>query len=165
MELRELFVKNLGELLGVEQVLEAEVLPQLVEQSTNDKLREALQDHARQTHEHAERVRRVFERLGEAPKTERSDVLVALRREHDLLVERVDDATLRDLVIASSAAHTEHYEISGYHTVISLAVGLGEPELVHLLDENLHEEEEALEKVEKSVPERLLGELAQRAAD
>ena len=164
MELRELFLKHLGELLGVEQTLEAEVLPQLVEQSSNEKLREALQDHVTKTRGHAARVERVFEQLGEAPKAERSDVLVALRREHDLLFERVDDATLRDLVIASSAAHTEHYEISAYHGAITLAVGLGEPELVHLLEENLHEEEEALEKVEKSVPERLLGQLAQRAA-
>ena len=164
MELRELFVKNLGELLGVEQTLEMEVLPQLVEQTSNDKLREALQDHAAKTHTHVARVERAFEELGETPKAERSDVLVALRREHDLLFERVDGATLRDLVIASSATHTEHYEISAYHSMISLAIGLGEPELVHLLEENLHEEEEALEKLEKAVPERLLGQLAQRAA-
>ena len=164
MDLRELFVKNLGELLSVEATLAGEVLPQLVEQSTNDKLREALSDHIPQTREHVERIERAFARLGARPKPETSEVLPALRRQHDLLVERVDDPTLRDLVVASSAAHTEHHEISAYHAVISLAVGLGEPDVVHELEQNLHEEEEALEKVEKSVPERLLGELAQREA-
>ena len=164
MELRELFLKNLGEILSVEETLAADVLPQLMDQSTNDRLREALAEHIPQTREHAERVKHVFAQLGAKPKSETSHVLIGLRRQHELLIERVDDPTLRDLVIASSAAHTEHHEISAYHSVISLAVGLGEPELVHELDQNLHEEEEALDKVEKSVPERLLGELAQRAA-
>ena len=164
MELRELFVKNVGELLGVEQTLEAEVLPQLAAQSSNDKLREALQEHTVQTAGHVTQLERVFEALGERPKPEMSHVLTGLRREHDLLVERVADPQLRDLVIASSAAHTEHYEISAYHSVITLAVALGEPDLVKLLEPNLHEEEEALDKVEKSVPERVLGEIAQRSA-
>ncbi len=163
MELRDLFVKTIGELLGVEQTLERDVLPQLAEQSANDKLREALQEHAVQTAGHVARLEQVFEAVGETPKPESSHVLTGLRREHDLLVERVTDPPLRDLVIASSAAHTEHYEISAYHSAVTLAVGLGEPELVKLLAENLREEEEALDKVEKSVPERLLGELAQRS--
>ena len=162
MDLRDLFVKNLAELLSVEQTLEAEVLPQLVEQASNEKLREALEHHAAQTHTHVAQVKSAFEQLGETPRTETSHVLVGLRRQHDFLIERLEEPTLRDLVVASSAAHTEHHEISAYHSVITLAVALGEPDVVHLLERNLHEEEEALEKVEKSVPERLLGELAPR---
>jgi ferritin-like metal-binding protein YciE len=162
VELRELFVKTLGEVLGVEQTLERDVLPQLAGEASHEKLREALQEHAVQTAGHVTRLERVFAELGEPAKPEASQVLTGLRRTHDLLVERVPDPPLRDLVIASSAAHTEHYEISAYHSALTLAVGLAEPELVKLLADNLREEEEALDKVEKSIPERLLGELAQR---
>jgi ferritin-like metal-binding protein YciE len=83
-----------------------------------------------------------------------------LRRQHDELFRAIQDPALRDLFNASAAAHTEHLEISAYHSVITLANILGEPEAVHLLEQNLHAEEEALEKAEKSIPERLTGELA-----
>lgn len=147
-------------MLCVEETLADEVLPKLREEVTEKHFREALDEHLDQTRMHAERVADVFKKLKERPQREESPALAGLRRKHDEHVREIADSKLRDLFCASSAAHTEHLEISSYHSLITLANALGEPEVVHLLDQNLHEEEEALEKVEKSLPERLVGQLA-----
>ena len=157
---RELFLQDLAEMLCVEETLAAEVLPQLRGEVTEKHFREALDEHLEQTRMHAERVADAFRKLKERPQREQSPALTGLRDKHDEHVREIADPRLRDLFCASSAAHTEHLEISSYHSLITLANALGEPEVVHLLDQNLHEEEEALEKVEKSLPERLIGQLA-----
>ena len=147
-------------MLWAEETLAGEVLPQLRDEVSEKHFREALDEHLDQTRMHAERVTEVFAKLKERPQRERSSALAALRLKHDDHMREIADPQLRDLFCASSAAHTEHFEISSYHSLITLANALGEPEVVHLLDQNLHDEEEALEKVEKSLPERLVGQLA-----
>jgi ferritin-like metal-binding protein YciE len=157
---RELFIQGLAEMLSVEETLAEEVLPKLREEVQEKHFREALDEHLAQTQMHAERLTEAFKKLKEKPQREQSPALAGLRRKHEATVREITDPTLRDLFCASSAAHTEHLEISSYHSLITLANLLGEPEIVHLLEENMHEEEEALEKVEKSLPERLVGQLA-----
>jgi ferritin-like metal-binding protein YciE len=160
VEPRDLFVALLGEMLTVEQTLADEVLPELREQVVDKHFREAVEEHIEQTRGHVDNVARVFAEIGEQPEREPSPALEGLRRQHDALVGRIDVPALRDLFNASAAAHTEHHEISAYHSLITLATILGEPEAVRLLEQNLHEEEETLEKLEKAIPERLTAELA-----
>ena len=160
MDPRALFVHQLSELLTIEQTLLDEVLPELHRQAAEKHFRKALDEHIAQTREHVTNLERVFEKIGEKPEKVESHGLAGLRRQHDRVVRALHDAALRDLFNASSAAHTEHLEISAYHSAITLANILGEPEAVRLLEQNLHSEEEALEKVEKTIPERLTGELA-----
>ena len=160
MDLRALFLHELSELLTVEQTLARELLPELREQVRDKRFCEALDEHISQTHEHASNLEQVFEQIGERPQQVASHGLAGLRRQHDDVIGEIENAPLRDLFNASSAAHTEHLEISAYHSAITLANILGEPEAVRLLERNLHDEEEALEKLEKSIPERLTGELA-----
>jgi ferritin-like metal-binding protein YciE len=155
-----LFIHQLSELLTVEQTLADEVLPDLREQVAEKHFREALDEHLAQTREHVSNLVRVFETIGANAHEVPSHGLGGLQRQHDDVVPEIQDPVLRDLFNASSAAHTEHLEISAYHSAITLANILGEPEAVRLLERNLHDEEEALEKVEKSIPERLSGELA-----
>ena len=160
MDPRTLFVHQLSELLTIEQTLLEEVLPELHRQGTEKHFREALDEHIAQTRDHVTNLELVFEKIGAKPEKVESHGLAGLRRQRDEVVRSLQDPALRDLFNASAAAHTEHLEISVYHSVITLANILGEPESVRLLERNLHDEEEALEKVEKSIPERLTGELA-----
>jgi ferritin-like metal-binding protein YciE len=160
MDTRAVFVHQLSELLTIEQTLADEVLPEMHRQVTERHFRKALDEHISQTREHIANLEAVFEQIGEMPEDVASHGLAGLRRQHDATVGTLPDAALQDLFNASSAAHTEHLEISAYHSVITLANILGEPEAVRLLERNLHDEEEALEKVEKSIPERLTAQLA-----
>jgi ferritin-like metal-binding protein YciE len=157
---RALFVENLAEMLTIEQTLAEEALPQLREQVAEKHFREALDEHIEQTRGHVANVERVFEQIGEKPRRATSYALDGLLRQHEEGIGEIEQSALRDLFAASSAAHTEHLEISAYHSLITLANILGEPEVVRLLERNLHDEEDALEKVEKSIPERLTGQLA-----
>ena len=160
MDPRALFVQNLAEMLTIEQTLADEVLPRLREQVAEKHFREALAEHLEQTREHVANLEQVFDKIGERRQRAVSHSLEGLRRQHADGIRTIEDPALRDLFNASSAAHTEHLEISAYHSLITLANILGEPGAVRLLERNLHDEEEALAKVEKSIPERLTGELA-----
>ena len=159
MDLRDIFLDDLGEMLEIERTLAESVLPDLHVQVRNAHFRDAIEEHLMQTSGHVANVEQVFEELGEKPTTVRSHGLEGLQRQHEESLGGVAGLVLRDLVHAAAAAHTEHYEISAYHSLIHAAELLGQPEAVRLLEQNLHEEEEALEKLEKSIPEKLSEEL------
>ena len=160
MEPRELFIQAIAQLMYVETALADEVLPDLRQQVSEPRFQRALDEHLEQTREHVARLEQVFEDIKVQAQREPTAAFDGLRRDHEQGVGRLTDRTLRDLFNASAAAHTEHFEISAYHSAISLAVVLGLPEAVKCLEQNLHEEEEALEKVEKAIPELLTGQLA-----
>ena len=154
MALRDLFLINLGEMLDVEQTLADEILPELHEDTT-EHFQEAIEEHIARTREHIVNVEQAFAVLKEDPRQRASRGLEGLRRQHQDAAAQIAAAEVRDLLHAASAAHTEHFEISAYHALITTAAMLGEPEVVRLLERNLHDEEEALAKLEKSIPERL----------
>jgi ferritin-like metal-binding protein YciE len=158
-EARELFVAELANMLYVEQQLADDVLPKLRSEVDDKHFREAIEEHAAQTHEHVEKIRTVFVVFDQQAAVGASPAFDGLVRHHDELAPRISRTQVRDLFHASSAAHVEHHEISAYHSLIKLAALLGEQRAVQLLEENLHHEEEALEKVEKAIPERLTTQL------
>ena len=52
------------------------------------------------------------------------------------------------MVLTGAAARVEHYEIAAYNGLIEMARGLGETEAADLLEQNLVQEQHALETVE-----------------
>jgi ferritin-like metal-binding protein YciE len=71
-----------------------------------------------------------------------------LEKEHDELTSEAS-ASLTDAIEAGAATRTEHYEIAAYQGLIAMARGLGEKEVVPLLQENLTQERETLRALEK----------------
>ncbi len=63
----------------------------------------------------------------------------------------------------SAAARTENYEIAAYEGLRRMAKAMGEDEAVELLDENLKQEKETLQEVEK-IATRLSNESAKEAS-
>jgi hydrogenase maturation protease len=118
-----------------------DVLPDLFMQARNQNLREAIEEHIGQTRDHVAKLEEVFRQLEEKPATTPSHGLIGLRRQHEEALGGVAGLALRDLVHAGAAARTEHYEISAYHSLVTAAELLGEPEAVRLLEQNLHQEE------------------------
>jgi ferritin-like metal-binding protein YciE len=157
-----LFLHELGDILFVEQKLTAEVLPKLIEEVQSEDFRKGLGRHLEQTRGHVTNVKKVFDLLEEEPEAEKCLGFEGLKKEHDELLSEVEDS-LVDLVDAGAAARTEHYEIAAYSGLIEMARGLGEPEAVGLLEENLKEEKEALHEVE-SVAKSLRDELKSGAS-
>jgi len=144
----ELFVHELGDILYVEQQLVSKALPSLISEVNDEELRSALEDHLKQTENHVANVERVFELLGETAKPEVCLAFKGLTAEHAEMVQETSD-DLIDMVDLGAAARTENYEIAAYETLRRMAKALGEEEAVVLLDENLKQEKEALQIVER----------------
>lgn len=145
---RELFLHELGDILYVEQALAGEALPKLISEVTDDEFREALESHLEETEGHVNRLKSVFEQLGEEPEVEPCIGFEGLKKEHAKLVEETS-AELIDLVDLGAAARTENYEIAAYEGLRRIAKAMGEDKAVDLLDANLSEEKNALRTVER----------------
>jgi len=159
---RRLFLEELADILFVEQTLAEKTLPTLREEVTDEELRRGIEQHIEQTRKHAERVEEVFDLFGEKPETETCEGLLGLQKEHDEMVDQLAPE-LCDVFDASAAAKTEHYEISAYESLITMARAMGEKDAVQLLDENIREEKETLREIE-SISKRLTKELAERVS-
>ncbi len=146
---RDLFLHELADVLYVEEKLEQEILPKLMEEARSDVLRKGFEKHIGETRGHVENLEEIFSKLGEEPKAEECIAFLGLVREHDQLVgESAPD--LIDLVVSGAAARTEHYEIAAYESLIAMARGLDEKDVIPLLESNLKEEKETLHAVEKA---------------
>ncbi len=144
---RELLAYKLASMLYVERELAETVLPELLEKIDNPQLRQGIENHLVQTRGHVANVEQAFAILGAEPDTEKSNAFEGLTKDHDQLVKKIDSEPLEDVVHAGAAAKTEHLEIAAYEGMINLAESFGETEIVHLLEENLDQEREALEQV------------------
>src|SRR5215211_1005842 len=160
---RDLFLHKLGDVLYVEEKLEQEVLPQLLQEARDDQLRKGLQKHLEQTRSHVENVESAFEKLGEEPTSEECIAFEGLKKEHEQLVGETSPE-LVDHVVLLSAAATEHYEISSYENLITMARALGERDAIDLFEKNLKDDKETarqLESLAKTLSKETVKELSQ----
>jgi ferritin-like metal-binding protein YciE len=154
---RGLFVRELSDVLAAERRI-FDMLPELVQQANDAELRQALERHRGETEDHVKNLEQAFHRLGEEPVTDFCAALAGLGREHKETIHEVTP-DLHDQVVVHSASATEHYEISAYEGLITMAAAMGERDVVQLLEENLHEEEAMLED-----GKRIAHRLAEQAA-
>src|ERR1700726_5154480 len=64
--LRELYIDELRDLYNAETQL-VKALPKMAKAASNDRLREAFEEHLHQTSEHVSRLEQIFEQLEEKP--------------------------------------------------------------------------------------------------
>lgn len=141
-QVRELLVEELQDLLHAENQLVA-ALPKMAKAAHNPKLKEAFEKHLVQTQGHVERLKQAFELLGEKAESKPCKAMMGLVQEGQ---EKIDEGGQKeelaaDLSLVTAAQKIEHYEISGYGTVRSLARLIGEKEVAQLLTHTLGEEE------------------------
>jgi Mn-containing catalase len=143
-ELKELFVEELQDLLHAETQLVG-ALPKMAEAAHDAKLKEAFTKHLEQTERHVERLKEVFRLVGEKAQPKACKAMIGLVEEgQEKIAEGKDKEPIAaDLALITAAQKIEHYEISGYGTVRTLARQLGELEAATLLSHTLGEEEGA----------------------
>jgi ferritin-like metal-binding protein YciE len=146
---KELLELKLSTMLYVEKELAETVLPELLEKIDNPQLRQGIESHLAQTRGHVANLEQAFVILGVDPETEKSAAFDGLTKDHDQIANKIDAQQLEDIVHAGAAAKTEHFEIAAYEGMIDLAESLGETEIVHLFEENLDQELEALEQIKQ----------------
>jgi ferritin-like metal-binding protein YciE len=144
--LRELYIDELRDLYNAETQL-VKALPKMAKASSNDQLREAFEEHLRQTTEHVSRLEQIFEQLKEKPSGKKCLGMEGLVKEGSETLKEDFTEELKDAAIIGAAQRVEHYEIAGYGTVRAFAELLGESEQVSLLEQTLEEEKQADQKL------------------
>jgi len=144
--LNDLFVETLKDLYYVEKKL-VKTLPKMSEKATSPELRQAMEDHLRETETHVQRLEQVFELLGQRASAKTCEALEGLIREADETTSEIDDEQTLDAALISSAQTVEHYEIARYGTLACWAAEIGNTEVAELLEQTLEEEKAADEKL------------------
>ena len=151
---RELFMHELGDILYAERTL-VKVLPKLAQEATDSTLRDAFEKHLGETKQHVTNIEKAFEMVGEPAKAEKCPGIEGIKKEHDQFMSNEEPSPeLRNLFLTGAGTRAEHYEIAAYEGLITLANGIGESQIVPLLEENLEQEKAALEKL-KTAAKRL----------
>jgi len=144
--LRELYIDELRDLYNAETQL-TKALPKMAKASSNHELRQAFEEHLRQTSEHVSRLEQIFDNLEEKPTGKKCLGMEGLVKEGaETMREEYEDAVM-DAASIGAAQRGEHYEIAGYGTVRDMAKLLGEHEHVSLLEQTLEEEKETDQKL------------------
>jgi len=152
--LQDLFKHQLKDLYSAETQL-IKALPKMVKAAKNEKLKKAFQDHLEETKEHKERLSEICKELGIKPTGETCKAMKGLIEEaEDFLKEKTTDE-VNDAGIIGDAQRIEHYEISGYGTVVRYAKELGYKELASKLQKTLDQEYNADNTLDKLAEKRL----------
>lgn len=143
-QIKELLIDQIKELLHAETQL-TRALPKMEEAANHPKLKEAFAKHLAQTEGHIERLKQVFQLLGEEADPKPCKAMMGLIAEGEETIEEGNEKEplSADLSLVAAAQRVEHYEISAYGTARNLARQLGEIACARLLTHTLGEEEAA----------------------
>jgi ferritin-like metal-binding protein YciE len=145
---------------GIAEIYDAEsqivtILPAMIQASSSEELKAALEQHLKVTEKQLERLDRIFKRLGERPTRSMCHGMVGLAKENDKLLAEYEKSPVRDAALIAAAQKVEHYEISAYGPVRTLAERLGRQNEADLLQKTLNEEEEA-DEILTEIAERIM---------
>lgn len=143
--LKELLTEQIRDIYDAEKQL-VKALPKLAKVADSEELSEALTDHLDETKQHVTRLEQVFEMLGTPAKGKPCKGMKGLLDEGNEAAEE-NESELRDLAIIAGAQRVEHYEISAYGTVRTIAESLGLDDVAALLQQTEDEEAAADERL------------------
>jgi len=146
--LKDLYLEQLKDLYSAENQL-VDALPKMVKGAFSLDLKQAFQDHLRQTEEHVRRLEQIFNDLGERPKGQTCEGMKGLIREGEEMLDMKGENKVIDAGLIACAQRIEHYEIAAYGTVRTYAKTLGNTQHVTLLESTLKEESQTDEKLSK----------------
>lgn len=146
LALRELYLDELKDLYDAENRL-VKALPKLAKEAESQELRAGIEQHLEQTKGHVDRLREIFDAMGEKPSGKRCAAMVGLIEEGEGMMDEDFETGVKDAALISAAQRVEHYEIAAYGCLRTWAGLLGENEAENLLQQTLDEEKEADEKL------------------
>jgi ferritin-like metal-binding protein YciE len=154
--MQDLFVSELKDTYWAENHL-LKAIPKMIDAAGANDLKQALEDHLEVTKNHAFRLEKIFELLGEKTIAKKCDAIEGLTISGEHVIENTQtDTEIRDMGIMMSALKVENFEITTYKGLIQVANSLGKKDVADLLQQNLDEEIEA---------SNMLTEMSQSIAD
>jgi Mn-containing catalase len=140
--LEELLVEEMQDLLHAEGQL-VKALPKMAKAAHDPKLKQAFEKHLEETKGHVERLKQAFELLGARAKAKPCKGMQGLVEEgQEIITEGKEKEEIEaDLGLVAAAQKVEHYEISSYGTLRTVAEKIGHSKVARLLAQTLAEEE------------------------
>lgn len=145
-KLKDLFVDEIKDLYNAEKQI-TKALPQMAKKASSEKLKEAFENHLKETENQIKRLEQVFKELDMTPKGKKCEGIEGIISEGKEMMKEIDEPSLLDAALISAAQKVEHYEIASYGTVRTYAEMLNLGKAANLLQETLDEESNANEKL------------------
>lgn len=144
--IEELFEHELKDMLGAEHSL-LDALEQMASESSDREIKKAYTQHRKETQGQIKRLEKIFKALGLKPEAETCPGIEGLIKEKKVFMREKPTEELLEFYNLGAGQKAERYEITAYENLIDMADKLGMPDAVELLEENLQEEEAALNKL------------------
>lgn len=141
-DLYDLFILDLKKMYMAEEKI-VEALPKMIKAASTSKLKEAFQDHLKETKQQVHRLEQVFRLLNEKPAHSKSLIIEALLGEGEQIIKSKFDPLLKDAALIAAAQKVEHFEIAAYGALKAYARHFHLEEVEELLDMNSEEEGKA----------------------
>ncbi len=163
--LRDLYIDHLKDLYSAENQI-TKALPKVIKKVTSPELKNALDNHLKETIKQIDRLDQIFESLDSSPRGKKCVGMEGVLEEgKEAMAEKMSSPGLLDAALIGGCQKVEHYEIAGYGTVRAFAVLLGEDEAVDLLGQTLEEEKAADAKLTELGVNRVNQEALETIAD
>jgi ferritin-like metal-binding protein YciE len=149
--LQSLLIDELQDLYHAENQL-VKALPKMSEAAHDTELKSSFNKHLEQTQGHVKRLEEAFQLLGETPRAKQCKGMQGLVSEGEETIEegRSMSPVQADIALITAAQKVEHYEISGYGSVKTIAEKMGQDKVAKLLEQNESEEKKTDELLTKA---------------
>lgn len=144
--IEELFEHELKDIYGAEHSL-LDALEQMAGESSDREIKKAYTQHRKETQGQIKRLEKVFKTLGQKAERETCPGMEGLIKEKKAFMREKPSEELLEFYNIGAAQKVERYEITAYENLIDMAEKLGMTDAVELLEQNLQEEEAALNKL------------------
>jgi ferritin-like metal-binding protein YciE len=159
--LEDLLVHQIQDILSAEHQVK-KALPRMAEAAGSDALRQAFQDHHRETDTQIERLRNALQLMEKPVTASHCEAAEGLITEAEEYLDGEGNRDVLDAAIITAAQRFEHYEIAAYGSALSFARRLNRDEVARLLEASLNEEKAADERL-NSIAENGVNEAAMKA--
>ena len=144
--MEDLFVNELRDIYHAEKQL-IRALPKMRKAAGSEELKQCFEQHLEETRGQAERLEQVFELLDLTKRTKRCEAMEGLIAEGQDVIDEVEDPDVRDAGLIVAAQKIEHYEISGYGSLATMAQQFGYKDAGKLLEQTQAEEKATDQKL------------------
>lgn len=142
----DLFEHELKDMYSAEHTL-LDALEQMAGESADREIKKAYTQHRKETQAQIRRLEKIFKAIGRKPQVDSCPGIDGLLKEKKAFARERPSEELVEFFNVGAGQKVERYEISSYENLIDMADKLGLTEAVDLLEQNLQEEEAALNKL------------------
>ena len=137
--LEDIFEDTLKDIYWAEKHL-TKALVKMSKAAYNEELKDAFDTHLEETEMQITKLEKCFELLGKKAVAKKCEAMEGLIKEGEEQIEEHEEGHPRDAALIAAAQKVEHYEISAYGTLRTMANVLGMAQCAEILEEIKDEE-------------------------